>query len=305
MKGDRLAMAVTLASLVTTLAALQASPQAPAATLARQTARFAPTDLTADISALPANEREALTHLVRAAQVMDALFMEQVWAGNPATLQTLLRDDTPLGRARLHAFLVNKGPWSRLDHNEPFVPGAPAKPASANFYPAGATKAEVEKWIASLPAHQKADATGFFTHHPPRGRRPLHARALQHRVPGRARHRRPALARRRGRLDPAHAEGLPRIARRRVRLERLLRERRHVDGARRHDRADHRPLRGLRGRVVQLQGGLRGLHHREGPGRVGQAPEVRRPRCRRSRTTCRWTRSTRTRGSAPWRPSPW
>ena len=155
-------MAVTCASLVTTLAALQASPQAPAATLARQTARFAPTDLTADISALPANEREALTHLVQAAQVMDALFMEQVWAGNPATLQTLLRDDTPLGRARLHAFLVNKGPWSRLDHNEPFIPGVPAKPASANFYPAGATKAEVEKWIASLPAHQKADATGFF-----------------------------------------------------------------------------------------------------------------------------------------------
>ena len=28
------------------------------------------------------------------------------------------------------------------------------------------------------------------------------------------------------------------------------------------DRADHRPVRGLRGRVVQLQGGVRGVHHR-------------------------------------------
>ena len=131
--------------------------------LQQKTARFAVTDLTADISALPANEREALAHMVRAAQVMDALFLEQVWAGNETMFQALVRDETPLGKARLHAFLVNKGPWSRLDHNEPFVPGAPEKPASANFYPEGATKAEVEKWIASLSGAEKASATGFFT----------------------------------------------------------------------------------------------------------------------------------------------
>ena len=56
-------------------------------------------------------------------------------------------DETPVGRARLHYFLINKGPWSRLDHNQPFVPGAPAKPADANFYPEGASKADVERWI--------------------------------------------------------------------------------------------------------------------------------------------------------------
>src|SRR5205085_11281962 len=57
----------------------------------------------------------------------------------------------------------NKGPWDRLDHNKPFVPGAPAKPEAANFYPAGATKAEVQKWIDGLPAKAKDAATGFFT----------------------------------------------------------------------------------------------------------------------------------------------
>ena len=87
---------------------------------AAEVARFAPTDLTADITALPANEREALAHMVRAAQVMDALFLQQVWAGNEAMLQTLVKDDSPVGKARLHAFLINKGPWSRLDHNEVF-----------------------------------------------------------------------------------------------------------------------------------------------------------------------------------------
>ena len=169
-------MAVASASLIAILAACRAqapstppaTPPAPAvdqavAELQQKTARFAPTDLTADITALPANEREALAHLVRAAQVMDALFLEQVWAGNEAMLQTLVKDDSPIGKARLHAFLINKGPWSRLDHNEVFIPGAPPKPPSANYYPEGATKADVEKWLNSLGGAEQARATGFFT----------------------------------------------------------------------------------------------------------------------------------------------
>ncbi len=133
------------------------------AALATQSARFAPTDLSADVAALPESERRALAHMVRAAQVMDALFLRQVWAGNDALLTALVTDDTPLGRARLGYFLVNKGPWSRLDHHEPFVPGVPAKPASANFYPADATKDDVEKWIATLAGPARQAATGFFT----------------------------------------------------------------------------------------------------------------------------------------------
>ena len=169
-------MAVAAASLIATLAACRAqapstppaTPPAPAvdkdvAALQQKNARFAPTDLTADITALPPNEREALAHMVRAAQVMDALFLEQAWAGNEAMLHSLIRDDSPIGKVRLHAFLINKGPWSRLDHNEVFIPGAPPKPPSANYYPEGATKADIEKWIDSLSGAEKTRATGFFT----------------------------------------------------------------------------------------------------------------------------------------------
>ena len=164
------------ASLVVTLAACRAQapttpPASPASgpvdtavtALQQKSARFAPTDLTADITALPPNERDALAHMIRAAQVMDALFLEQVWSGNETLLQSLVRDESPIGRARLHEFLINKGPWSRLDHNEPFVPGVPPKPPSANYYPAGATKEEVEQWINSLGSAEKTRATGFFT----------------------------------------------------------------------------------------------------------------------------------------------
>src|SRR4051812_11512791 len=102
---------------------------------------------------------------------MDALFLRQVWAGNDALLQELAgRAAMPVGprasrtaAARLHYFLINKGPWDRLDHNKPFVPGVPAKPDAANFYPAGAGKADVQKWIDGLSGKAKEAATGFFT----------------------------------------------------------------------------------------------------------------------------------------------
>jgi hypothetical protein len=127
------------------------------------TARFAPVELTADLSLLPEHERQALAKLVAAARVFDALYLRQVWDGNETMLAQLAADGSPLGRARLHYFLLNKGPWSRLDHNEPFVDGAPPRPPQANFYPAGATKPEVEMWLEGLAPAEKARATGFFT----------------------------------------------------------------------------------------------------------------------------------------------
>jgi hypothetical protein len=131
--------------------------------LETMTARFAPTDIAADVTGLPAGERRALGKLVQASRIIDGLFLRQVWAGNDALLIRLVTDTTPLGRARLHAFLVNKGPWSRLDHHAPVIPDVPAKPGGANFYPAGATKGEVETWIAGLPADERERAAGFFT----------------------------------------------------------------------------------------------------------------------------------------------
>jgi Peptidase family M49 len=141
------------------------------AELQKMTARFAPADIGADLSSLPKNERDALTRLVDAARIMDALFLRQVWAGNDAMLQELARKAAmPVGprasrtaAARLHCFLLNKGPWDRLDASTAFVPGVPPKPESANFYPAGATKEDVQKWVDGLSANAREAATGFYT----------------------------------------------------------------------------------------------------------------------------------------------
>ena len=130
------------------------------------TARFAPVEIGADMARLPAAERQVVERLVEAARIMDALFLRQVWAGNDAMLQQLSRETltgSPDAAARLHYFLLNKGPWSRLDHDRPFIAGAGSKPPAANFYPASATKDEVQRWLDTLAEPARSQATGFFT----------------------------------------------------------------------------------------------------------------------------------------------
>ena len=145
------AAAVLACAATITLVRAQETHVPDVLTLQAMTARFAPTDIGADLSKLSAAERRVLAKLVEAAKIIDAIFLRQAWAGNEAMLLDLVRDQTPIGRARLHYFLINKGPWSRLDHHEVFVPGAPPKPEGANFYPPGMAKADIERWIQSLP----------------------------------------------------------------------------------------------------------------------------------------------------------
>ncbi len=155
-----------LAAVLLTLAppsAGRATGFPDARALRRADARYAPVELRADLSRLPASERAALAKLVEAAWIMDALFLRQVWAGNEPLLLDLLADPTPLGRARLASFLRNKGPWERLDDDRPFLPGVPEKPAGASFYPPGATKEDVQRWLDGLAPPERADALGFFT----------------------------------------------------------------------------------------------------------------------------------------------
>ena len=126
---------------------------------------------------------------------MDALFLRQVWAGNEAMLLDLVRDTSELGRARLHYFLINKGPWSRLDHDEPFIPGAPPKPRTGKLLSGGRDEGRgrgVAEDAARGGAHPRQ---GFFTTIRRDAGRQAHRGPLQPRVPGRAGASPPALLR--------------------------------------------------------------------------------------------------------------
>lgn len=126
-------------------------------------ARFVPVEIAADISHLPDHERTALARMVDAAKILDAIFLRQVSPLNETYLAALVRDPSPLGRTRLDYFRLNAGPWSRLDDDAPFLPGVGPKPQGANFYPADATREEVDAWLNSLSGEERTAATGFFT----------------------------------------------------------------------------------------------------------------------------------------------
>lgn len=157
----RLVPTLLLFSLRSVSAAEPAIPDE--AQLRAMTARFVPVELKVDTTHLPANERLALNKMVEAARIFDAIFLRQVSPLAGTYLAQLVRDDSSLGRARLHAFRLNAGPWSRLDENKPFLPHVGAKPAGGNFYPVDATREEIDTWLQTLDLNERASAAGFFT----------------------------------------------------------------------------------------------------------------------------------------------
>ena len=175
-------------------APVQEKTSAPSTTeLRTMTARFVPADIGADLTKLADSERKALGHLVEAARIMDSLFLRQVWAGNDALLQQLSRDvvTRPAGpertaaEARLHYFLVNKGPWSRLDHNKPFVPGA-RQTRSRQLLSCRSDHDQVQKWL-DRPQRRREGVRHRVLHHDPKGAPGFHGGSVFDRIPGSSR----------------------------------------------------------------------------------------------------------------------
>jgi Peptidase family M49 len=132
--------------------------------LEKMAARFAPTPLRVDTSGLSSSNRQALIKLIQAARVLNDIFLKQLWDGNPALYARLQKDASPLGKARLNYFWINKGPWSDIDQFKAFLPDVPPiKPPGANFYPESMSKEAFERWVAQLSPKEQDDAKSFFT----------------------------------------------------------------------------------------------------------------------------------------------
>src|SRR5215470_17702123 len=97
---------LVLALAVTTIRADSAED------LRKMASRFAPVDLEVDVSHLSTGDRNALAKLIEAARILDTLQLRQRWAKNEGVLGLLKKDASPLGKARLDYFWINKGPWS-------------------------------------------------------------------------------------------------------------------------------------------------------------------------------------------------
>lgn len=134
-----------------------------ASPLAEKIKRFAPTAVAGDLSRLSQGDREALKKLIQAAALMDKIYARQLWSGTDSLRAKLEADTSPEGKERLHYYMLNGGPWSKLDHDVPFLEGVPAtKPPEGNYYFADMTKEEFTAWVATLPELEQMKATGFF-----------------------------------------------------------------------------------------------------------------------------------------------
>src|SRR6186997_2606957 len=60
-------------------------------------ARFAPTEISVDVSRLSEGDRKAFDKIIEAAKLMDPLFRRQAWSGNDALLAKLQADPSPEG----------------------------------------------------------------------------------------------------------------------------------------------------------------------------------------------------------------
>ena len=151
--------------LITGIPMLAATAAIPdLAQLQKMIARFQPTELRADVSKLSPGDRQALSKLIEAARVLNDIFLTQMWSGNHALYAKLRRDTTPLGKARIDYFWLNKSPWSDIDNHEAFLPGVPPKKLpGANFYPEDMTRQEFEAWVKTLSKPEREQAEGFFT----------------------------------------------------------------------------------------------------------------------------------------------
>ena len=177
-----------------------AGPAPDEAQLRAMTARFAPVDIGADVSSLPEGERRALAKLVEAARVMDALFLRQVWAGNEALLLELLDDRSPLGQARLALLPDQQGPVVAARPRRAVRPRRAGQAGGRQLLPGGRDEGRgrgVDE--GACPRRSATPRTGFFTTIRRGAGRQARRRALQRRVPGRARARGGAAARGGGR----------------------------------------------------------------------------------------------------------
>jgi hypothetical protein len=96
--------------------------------------------------------------------------MRQVWPGTAGLIKERQDVKTPAAQSELNALNYFKGPWDWAGN--PFIAGVPAKRPMGDFYPTGATKHDIDAWLATLVQPERKQALDSFTtiEHAPNGR---------------------------------------------------------------------------------------------------------------------------------------
>ncbi|MDY0297799.1 MAG: peptidase [Acidobacteriota bacterium] len=128
--------------------------------LDQQLAKLAPVEIDCFEEGLSDGDKKALPKLVAAAEVMDEIFLCQVYARNREIRAALEASAAPAAQKALRFFAINFGPFDRINHDHPFI-GDRAKPEGANFYPEDMAKTEFLEHIKIHPEDETAFTSNF------------------------------------------------------------------------------------------------------------------------------------------------
>lgn len=118
--------------------------------------KYKPVEIKADISNLTNWEISVLKEISKAEKIINELFLIQVHKKNLKWLNSIEDEDTK------NYFLINFGPWDRIDENKPFW-GKIQKPKGASFYPEDMTKKEFEEFVNNLPEEEQKEFKSYLT----------------------------------------------------------------------------------------------------------------------------------------------
>ncbi|MCP4150569.1 MAG: peptidase [bacterium] len=127
-----------------------------------QIGKLAPVEIAYDDSGLSEKEKKALELIVKAAKYMDQIFLKQVYHKNDAIAEKLKTEGNADYDVLNQYFIINFGPFDRLEHHTPFINLDEKKPKGANYYPVDMTKKEFEDHIKAHPEEEK-NFTSEFT----------------------------------------------------------------------------------------------------------------------------------------------
>ena len=129
--------------------------------LAAQRAKFADVRMDPDTRFLNAEERQVVNLLIRAADLMDQIYLRQVHARNPAFRQAIATGDPARRQALLDMFDLHFGVWDTLAEAHPFF-GQDPLPPGAGHYPEDLTREAFEAYLAAHP-EQRGALTSPYT----------------------------------------------------------------------------------------------------------------------------------------------
>jgi hypothetical protein len=107
------------------------------------------------VSNLTTTMLNVIANVKVAADIMNTIYLRQVWEENP-TVQSFLQQVNRCGGNTLQYFNLNFGPWDRMNNDQVFLADIPdviipePKPAGANFYPSDMSIDEFQTWVSTL-----------------------------------------------------------------------------------------------------------------------------------------------------------